>query len=269
MTVWTPMLATIEITTANRRVRLTEDSTTFNADLTVGIYWLRGDDTSTDLARALRLALNAAGANTYTVAVSLDVDPANPAASVTISRATGTASFAVLWAAAQTTLSGAIFGYSASTANNASAKVGTKSAGAIWLANKPPSMDVRGGVRSVQQMETPSGIVQTTTRGERRDRVGLSFSNVDGRRTLEARNPDDPAATFERFLRSYGDGRRWEAHELELASGTALEAMTTDTRMRIARHVPDASLLESFQPSRLANQPLYSFDVPLRGYVIP
>lgn len=265
--VWTPMLAAVTITTATRDLQVIENATTYTATLAAGTYFLRGDGSSDDLAKALKTALDGtAGSNTYTVAVSFNVDPASKSATVTVTRATGSDNFALLWADGSTTLDPALFGCSANTATNSSAKASTLTPSCVWLGNKPPSTDTRGTVRASKQVETPSGIVQTVVRGGRRDRLRFGFVNVAAERTLAAKNTSDPAAAFDSFLEDFGDGRRWEVHEAETSSGTTLEALSGT---ELGEFVPDSSLLEDFSPSRLATQALYSFEVPLRGYVAP
>jgi hypothetical protein len=136
----------IVITSSNRRLRLTEGASTFSADLAAGTYWLKGDGASDDLCKALKDALDNASAGGNAYSVTLTLSPVSlPSAVVTVTRTTGSATFALLWADGSTTLPAIVFGFaSANTANNSNAKAGALSPSSLWYSGEAVSEDEPG-----------------------------------------------------------------------------------------------------------------------------
>ena len=110
----------VVVTAANRRLRFKEGAGAVgNVDLAVGTYYLRDDSLLAEIAS--KLSAFGAGGNSYTVTGSFDIDPANLAATVTITRSTGTDTFQLVKDGSQT-FDYDLIGFSSSTANDSTAK---------------------------------------------------------------------------------------------------------------------------------------------------
>lgn len=261
-------LGAIVLTTSNNVLRFTEGASTGNATIATGTYYLRGDGAAGDLLPALVTALqNAnASANTYTVTVSRSIDPAVAHTTITITRATGTDNFGVLWADVATTFDEALLGFSANDTVNATAKTSTKACAACWGSNDVAREIEPYSERVVAVPRAVSGRVQGVTRSARMQswRLGLSF--VDERRMLVENALAGTQDTLEGFMERFGAGASLELHEQQSVTGTTLAALSSSTLVDVVHFSEDALL--RFEPTRIGpGVPLYSLDLRLNAKV--
>lgn len=232
-------------------------------------FFARGDGGTDDLLRVYDETVTShAGTNTYTTSLSLSIDPAAVAGTVTLTRATGTNNFQVNWSHASTTFDEATLGYANSdTANDGNPKVSTLSPSSIWVAP-----DVREFFEPVEEYAATvtrarSGKVRGVKRGGPYDVRRLSHKFIDSRRVWDWDNTADPTAAFNSFLSATADGTRFEVHEVALSSGTTLGALSTSTRIGTAWHW-DEDTVQAFEPTRMEpGLSLYEFQLRLLGYV--
>ena len=268
MSKYAALLGAITIDTGNLAIRFKEDVTTSTVNLVAGTYFLRGDGSAADFCLALKTALEThAGANTYTVALACSVDPSAVAGTVTITRATGSNTFQILWADALTTFDESLIGFANSnTADDATAKTSTMSPAALWVSPDVPVFYEPEFEYDVTVNRARSGKVRALRQGGPYDRRRVRFDFLDSRRVLEPDNTSDVDATFSQFLERNGDGKRFEFH-VTTVSGFVLGALSSSTLIGTAWHF-DEETSATFAPERL--QPglsLYGFDLGLLGYV--
>lgn len=239
-----------------------------DADIAAGTYFLRGDGTSDDLCKALKDALEAAigTANTYSVTPVFTVAPSVPIATVSIARATGSATFILRWANAGSTLDQAAFGFAdADTANDAATKVSTLTPSSIWAGNEPPSHDDPLPEALGAQVRTRGGQVRTFDLGGPFLVRALELELITAERTLQEAIPADLARSYEKWWSRHRDGRRFEVHRLTV-SGTTLQAPTSSTRL--GTFVLDEASCAAPRPRRTSpGMPRYGWPLGLRGYV--
>lgn len=261
-------LGAIVLTSANNVIRFTEGASTGNATIAVGTYYLRGDGAAGDLLPALVTALqNAnASANTYTATVAWSIDPAQPGARITITRATGADNFGALWANAATTFDERLLGFTADDTVNATAKTSTQSCAAAWVCNDVAREIEPFSERVVAVPRAASGRVQGVTRSARMQswRLGLAF--VDERRMLVENALAGAQDTLEGFMERFGAGASLELHEAQVSTGTTLAALSSSTLVDVVHFSEET--LSRFEPTRLGpGVPLYSIDLRLQAKV--
>ncbi len=263
------LLKAIVVGASNKTIRVIENAVTVDVTLTEGTYFLRGDATSDDLGEVYRAAVQShTGANTYTHALALSTDPAAIAGTSTLTRATGANNFQLSWSHASTTFDPALLGFSEDdTANDGTAKVGSLSPSALWVAPETHEFFEPQYGYDASVNRSRSGRVRTLRRGGPYNERGLSFILVDDRRVWDWGNVTDPAACFNRFMASTVGGAHFEVHSVAVSSGTTLGALSTSTRIGTAWHWHGDSV-DGFEPERhdIALS-LYNWDMRLMGYV--
>ena len=263
------LLSAVVVTSAaaDGRIRFVEGAGNLNADLRPGTYFLRGDGAADDLCLEIKTALEATGANTYSVGVSFDVDADNATATVTITRTAGADTCSLSFASGSTTFDPALIGFAAgNTANNASAKVSTLSPSSVWV-----SSDI---YRELEPDDEVDGFAPRALSGRVRagslgayDVRRLGFALVGSKRTHARFIAADTARAFSTLWRRWAGGPRCELHVAAIASGTTLAALSSSTEEGAGWHLDEGSA-EGFAPSRLNNGvALYSWDLRLLGYV--
>lgn len=235
-------------------------------------FFLRGDGSDDDLLQVyIQTVQSHTGANEYTGSLSLSIDPAADAGTVTLTRSVGANNFQINWSHANTTFDGAhgaTLGYANSdTANDGTDKVSTLSPSSIWVA--PDIYEFFEPVEEYAATVTRarSGKVRGVKRGGPYDVRRLSHKFIDSRRVWDWDNTSDPTAAFNSFLSSTADGTRFEVHAVTLSSGTTLGALSTSTRIGTAWHW-DEDTVQAFEPTRMEpGLSLYEFQLRLLGYV--
>lgn len=255
-------LGAIVVTTANRVIRFREGAGSVgNATLATGTYYLRGDGTASDLCLAIKTALDnfGAGGNTYSVTLTTSINPALPGATITITRTAGTSTFGVV-VDGSTTFDMALIGLTASTANDANPKTSTVSCAAAWAANDILREREPFGERIADVSRRVSGGVVGVSRSAHMVSWALGFAFVEERRMLLRANASDVDATLEAFVRRFGAGAAFEAHEVPIASGATLAAMSSSTRFGVLHWSADS--VSEFRPRRIGpGVPLYDLDM--------
>lgn len=128
----------IEITAANRVIRITEGASTANVNVAAGTYWIRGDGSADCLLTRLKTALEAATASTNTYTVSLLFEPLNldTPVVVRIARATGSDTFRLDFDNVAVTFPVEAIGFRrVATALDANDKDGDRPTTGLWMAD--------------------------------------------------------------------------------------------------------------------------------------
>lgn len=263
------MLGAIVIQTGvNNRLRFKEGAGAVgNVDLAAGTYYLRGDGASGDLLLEIKNKLDAFGAlgNSYTVTAARSIDPAVAHTTITITRSAGTDTFQLVIDGSQT-FDMALIGFTASTANDATAKTSTQSCAAAWVGNDFAREIEPFSERVVAVPRAASGRVQGVSRSARLEswRLGLAF--VDERRMLVQSALQGAQDTLEGFMERFGAGASFELHEQPTVTGTTLAALSSSTLVDVVHFSEDS--LSRFEPARLGpGVPLYSIDLRLHAKV--
>jgi hypothetical protein len=261
-------LGAIVVTAANKGIRVKEGATTATTNLVEGTYYLRGDGAAGDFCAALKTALEAATAsvNTYTVTVARSIAAGTAHTLITITRATGSDDFQILWADALTTLDIALVGVTASTADNASPKVSTQACASSWVSNDGYRRFKPFARKTVSVRPTQTGRVSGVERSDRMQMWKCDLGFVDGRRC----NIEEALAgawdTAEGFMDRFGPGAAVEMHTAEIDTGTTLAALSSSTLLDVV-HFDEASLM-NFDPEPLGDGfDLYDFSVTLHAQV--
>lgn len=264
------LLGVVVIDATNKAIRFTEGGVSAVVSLTEGSYFLRGDQLDgSDLCKEIKDALDShAGANTYAVTLALSTNPADPTATVTVTRSTGIDTFAILWADALTTFDEGLVGFTnVNTAADAAAKVSTLSPSCLWVGN-----DIYRSLEPVpsfvrRRSRARSGKVRAVERMSTRDRFWVQ-EHIEAKRMNEEEIAADPTRALSRFIDRQADGRRLEFHDGAIASGFALSALSTSTKIGTAWHLDDDFYPErSGFAQRVDGAPLYSFQGTLLPYV--
>lgn len=256
------LLGAIVITSANRGIRFKEGATTATANLATGTYYLRGDGAAGDLLAALKTALEAATAstNTYTITVARSIDTATAHTLVTITRATGADNFQILWADALTTFDETLLGFTANTADNASAKTSTQACAAAWVSNDILRELEPYGDRMADVSRRGNGGVIGVSMSAHMTSWALGFAFVSEERMLLRRALAVDADTLEGFVERFGAGAAFEIHEVGISSGTTLAAASSSTLVAVAHW--SAESVQTFRPRRIGpGVPLYDLDM--------
>ena len=262
------LLGAVVLTSANNAIHLKEGASTYTVSIAAGTYYLRGDGAAGDLLPALVTALesNVGSANTYTATVARSIAPGTAHTLVTIARASGADSFQILWADALTTFDETLLGFTANTADNASAKVSTQACSAAWVSNdgmgelEPFSERVASVTRSM------SGRLSGVSRSARMQSWRTRFLFVDERRLLIEQALAGTQDTLEGFIELFGAGAALEFHDADTSSGTTLAALSSGTLVDVMHFSEDA--LTRFEPQRVGpGVPLYHLPMVLHAQV--
>lgn len=261
------LLRAIVVDADNKAIRVKEGASTVTVNLAESTYYLRGDGAADDLCKALKDALDAAGAtNTYTVALALSADPSAVSAVVTITQ-TGGATFQLLWADAATTALSTWFGFAdANTADNTSAKTSTLTPSALWVGDGPHTEHEPKDMAKEFARRSLSGRVRRGKTGETLKDRTLAVSWVCGARTHDMHaSGGDTARCFSVFLDEWRAGSPAELHFVDPSSGFTLAALSSSTS-KGKWHVGDEN--ERFDPQRQSNAvQLYSWSLLLWEHV--
>jgi hypothetical protein len=267
------MLGAIVVTLANRRLRFREAAlATVNVDLPINTtltpaYYLRGDGTASDFCAVLATALSAAygAGNTYTVTVAQNLNTSTSHTLLTITR-TGTDTFGVV-VDGSTTFDMALIGIVASTANDATPKVSTRSCAAAWASNDAYAILEPFSERVASVTRAASGRVSGVSRSDRMQswRVSLGFVHLS--RTFVVDALLTAADTLEGFIERFGAGASVEMHDVLLSSGTTIAPRTFSTLVDVVHFSEDA--LTTYEPQAIgAGVPLYSLDLTMHAEVV-
>lgn len=246
--------AVVVVTGSNDVIRWIENATTFSATLAAGTYFLRGDGVADDLCLAIKTAIESgASANTYSVTVARSLTPSASNTLITITRLTGADTFGLVSTASTFDL--ALIGFTASTANNATAKTSTRACAASWASNDAYQRLKPFSSTPAVVSKVASGRVSGVTRGSRQQswRVALGFVHesrcnvVDGLTTA--------ADTLEGFIERFGAGALVEMHETT-NTGAVVDAVTAST-LKARCHFSEESINE-WDPQQIGDAvPLY------------
>jgi len=270
------LLRAVVINSTNNAIRMTENGVTQTVSIAAGTYFLREDYGSDDLCLALTTALNThtGGTNTYLVSVVLSVDPAAPSGTVSISLASGSHTFALLFSNVLTTFDEALIGFSDSdTATNTAAKTSTLSPSALWVGPETPASFELGDEADVAVSRAKSGKIRGVKRSADHVTRTMVLEGVDGRRVWEEQRSSDPDATFQRFRKDVNDGTRFEVHLVPLGTYPALITTYGDGSYRIgtAWHLgPGIAALFKVGENVDREEPglaLYAWSLDLMAYV--
>lgn len=259
------LLGAVVITTANRTIFVKEGANpAVGAQLTTGVFFLRGDGTSDDLVKNISDALNAATPATYTVTLSASVLAANPAARLTIT--CSTAVVLQLTTGAGTTFDPRLIGWPSAVTASSTTHTSPLSAAAAWVSTEQnrdlePFSEKRVSVR-----RTANGRTAGVERSVRMRSWRLEFGFLPDSRMLQVRNVADPAATLESFMDTFGANARFEVHDLNVTTGDVLLPLTSSTRVTVAVFSEDT--LARFEPMRVApGTPLYRWGGVIHDWV--
>lgn len=261
------LLGAIVLTSANNRLRFREGAGAVgNVDLAAGTYYLRNNSLATEIAS--KLSAFGAGGNTYTVSVSFDIDPANVAAALIITRASGSDTFQLVKDGSQT-FDYDLIGFSASTANTSAAKTSDKSAAGAWVGNDILREREPFGERMVSVPRKTNGGVVGVSRSAHMTSWALGFAFIHEDRMLLKVNVTDPNATLEAFTRRFGAGAAFAASEEDILTGTTLNGPTDASSVFATLHWSEDTL-SSFRPRRIGpGVPLYDLDTVAHEQVTP
>jgi hypothetical protein len=257
-------LQAVVIDSTNKAIRFKEGASTVTVSLTEGTYYLRGDGVTDDLLKAIKDAIDGAGAtNTYTLAVAWSADPSAVPAVVTITQSGG-ATFQFLWADALTTFDEGLIGFTnVNTADNTTAKTSTLSPSAVWVGDGPH--------KEHEPIDRPIGFAKRSRAGKvRRGKTGttrkdrrFAVSFVSAVRTHEQFNTTDPERCFNRFLDRWRAGKPVEFHLADITAGFALGALSSTTEQG-ATYQLGGDGDDEFEPRRQSNAvQLYSWTLEL------
>lgn len=261
----------IAITSANNVIKFSEDGSALTCTLTAGTYFLRNSSTTTDADNFLyhlKTQLEATGANTYTITIALSISAGSPSATITVTRASGSVTFALLFANAATTFDPAILGFAASdTADDANAKASTLSPSCLWVGPDVLEQSDPDYENDATISRAMGGQVRGFKRGGPYDVRDLSFAFIDPKRAIASAIAADPDRAWSEWWSLHSDGRRFEYHEAAISSGSTLAALSASTKVGTAWHLDEDSV-KAMRPRRL--QPgleLYGWPARLLGYV--
>lgn len=216
------ILAGITIDADNDTIQLDENGVVAAAVMAHGTYWLRGDGGADDFGPIVAAALDAAfgGGNTYTVSIaSWSIDPTDPSAVVTVTRATGSTTFRVRWNHADTTFDPALLGFAVEKgAADASPESSTLSPAALWVSNERLIDAIPRMSANVAEAEGADGAVDLVELSATVYRWRFILELVDGRRMWAHENQADPDASLERLWALIRDGRQVEIHTTTIAT---------------------------------------------------
>lgn len=242
------LLGAIVITSSNNRLRLKEDVTTYNVDLTPGVYFLRGGGGSDDFCQLLATALSAAaaGGNSYSCTTDVTINTSGYCGIVGINRAAGVLDWSLIRDGTQT-FDYDLLGYSATTAHSAGLKLSDTNPSAIWASNDAYKKLTRRSRRVVGQAMTASGRASQVSRSDRIQEyeLGLAFV-INSRLFIEEAYTSNIGNTLESFIDRFNAGSTIEIHDLEVYSGTTLIDTSTSTRIATVQFSEDT--LSEFDP---------------------
>ena len=263
------LAASVEITTANQDIEIT-DSGTNTVQIATGTYFV-GDGTSADLLTAIQTALDTSpSANTYLVTLSgaPDIDADNVAAAVTVSRDTGSDTFDVLWDSANPTSTPQWVGFDAGKGGaTAGDQVSTVSPSLLYVPNDVADFAEPVDRGAGTQVRTVNGQVYTFDRSQNvySDYV-LSLTWLKEKRVWTRANAADTEATLQNFWSIIRDGRRMRLYEGTITSGTLVQAPSAASLLGMF-HL-DGGQMNEFAPDRFsAGSALYDYEFELLGYV--
>ena len=226
---------------------------------------------SDDLCLAIKTALEAATAstNTYNITVTRSIASSSIHTSVSIARATGADTFALLWSNALTTFAESLLGFqNIDSALDANAKTSAVTPSCTWVGSDiyrefEPEKEV-----DAYTQRALSGRVRGGLTGGQYSIARLSLALQDATRTDAQMIPADPTRAFSSFLARQAAGLRLELHAATIASGTTLATLTGFALggSGVAWHFDEGSL--DFRPQRLSpGVPLYAWEARLLRYV--
>lgn len=261
------LLGVIVLTAANNKIYFGEDGAEIQVTIPVGRYFLRGDGDASCILTAIKTAVEAAFANTYTISVAFSVDASAVSGVVTFARTAGTATFQILWADVLTTFDPALLGFTAvDTADNAAAKAGTLSPSCVWISPEVPVFLEPGAEQDATAKRARSGRVRGIVVGDELHDRTCTLEYVDARRVWHWENVTDPTASLWKFIRRQAGGRSFEIH-LTTVTSSALDALSAATEIGAEWHF-DTDTVKRFDPKRMdTGLNFYEFPLGMLGYV--
>ena len=255
-------LGTIVLTTSNNRLRFKEAAGAVgNVDLTAGSYTLR--TLVTELGT--KFSAFAGGGNTYTVAMSQNIDPTAAHTTITITRATGTDTFQLVIDGSET-FDMDLIGFTASTANDATAKTSTQACASAWVSNDIYRRFKPFSERQATVQRKMTGQVSGVTRSDRMQSWRADLGFVNEARCFVTSALAGTQDTAEGFIERFGAGASVEFHALDVSTGSTLEAAGSGTLEATAHFSEDT--LTTFDPTQVGDGvPLYDFGIVIHEVV--
>lgn len=211
------LLSYVDINAGNKAVRVTINGVTSTLNLVEGTYLVRGDGSADDLLAAFIVMLNShADADAFQIETLFQVHPEDANIINSISLASGTHQFSLLFANGATTFDASLLGFPQSDIASGAGLViiSTLSSSAVWIGNSqvrrfdPVSSWMRKRSRAL------SGVVRAVNRrSEMRDRQWIQ-EHVHEKRFNEEAITTDPNRAFNRFLQRSADGTPFEFHDI-------------------------------------------------------
>lgn len=230
-------------------------------------YFLRGDGTPEDLAKAVADALDGAPGSLvpdpWEFLVSLDTDAAKISASVTLHAGMV---FTLKKDGSSFDFEALGFDFAATYGGSEKYVESNVTPSCVWVPTDiHRALRPRYFSRAVQTI-TRSGVVRTARLSSQRVESTLSEQNIDGRRVHADENTGDPNAAFSTFLDRVRDGRMLELAAYQLTAGQT--KLNPSTRRPIGLYHLGPAILETFDPQRLMDGlSLWSWDIDLRKHV--
>jgi hypothetical protein len=254
MTTFPILLGAIVIDDERDGVYLDENGVGISCTLVHGTYYLTGDGTASDFCLALKTALEAGGANTYTVTIesggapTWSRSPAAVAGTVTVSRSAGALTFRVRWNHVNTTFGSTLLGFvTEKGAADSNAESSTQSPLAVWVGDNyhEDVRDLPDWVVSEQELE--NGDVDIVRHSEVRHDCVLDLPMCADANLFIA----DESVTnrsLEAFINENGDDKPMQLHTQNLQSGSST----------LIDDLSSATLFGTYRLGREAHQALRS-----------
>jgi hypothetical protein len=271
------LLGAIVIDDDTDGVYLDEAGVGIQCTLVHGTYYLKGDGAADDFCLALKTALEAGGANTYTVTIesggapTWSRSPAAVAATVTVSRSAGTDTFRIRWNHANTTFGSTLLGFvTEKGAADANAESSTQSPLAVWIGDNLHEDAREAPAWVVSEQELENGDVDVTRHSERMTDIVIDLPMLADA-NLFTSHETVTNRSLDAFIQANGDGRPVQFHEQALQSGSTtliddLSSSTLRGTYRLGREAHDA--LRNSSRAQLGMR--YSdLTLTLRSYVAP
>ena len=261
------LLGAVVLITGNNRIRWREVATTNNATIAAGTYFLRGDGAADDLCLAIKTAIESAGAsaNTYSVVAARSLTPTAAHTTVTITRLTGADSFGIVVDGTET-FDCDLIGFIASSAVDATAKTGTRSAAASWASNDAYRTLKPFSSTPAVVTRVASGRVSGVTRGSRMQSWRVAFGFVHESRCNVTDTLLSASDTLEGFIERHGAGALMEMHEVATV-GAVLDLPTAST-LKDRVHFSEESVTE-WDPQQIGDAvPLYDVELVMHSEAV-
>lgn len=275
------LLGAIVIDDDNDTLILDEAGVDIPATLTHGTFYLLGGGPTADILENIKNALDAAGANTYTVDTSDGTDETwsrdttQPAVTVRVVRSAGAANFRVRWLAASgTTFVSACIGFIAEKgAASATTETSTRSPTHVWVGpghieDAPPSPSW-----VVKEKGLANGDTDVIRTGDKRSQRAITLPMQPAERLyIENAGTNLDEATLENFFDEVLDGRPVRFYRLTLQSVASSVLLNNPALVFLVgtyRLGEGAAQCLENPPRASTGLEHYDVVIPLAGYVAP